>query len=253
MHFLRKLHKWLGLIVGLQVLLWTVSGVVFAWLDQHQVGAEHSTRTPQSAPLSASMALVEPTQWIGELAGAGIHEIKLTTLLDEPVWRVETATGVRLRSAVTGEPFALDDPMIRELAIRHYAGHGQLASVELHPHGSLEARDAGAVWGARFDDRDATALYFAADDGRLVAARNDSWRVFDFFWMLHSMDYRARDNFNNPLAITFAMAALWLSLSGLLLLVRSFSPRRGAGLRIRKREEPAHGAERDAINTGAVE
>jgi Na+-transporting NADH:ubiquinone oxidoreductase subunit F len=36
------------------------------------------------------------------------------------------------------------------------------------------------------------------------------------------MDYQGRDNFNNPVVITFGTAALWLSLSGLLLLFRSF-------------------------------
>jgi hypothetical protein len=40
--------------------------------------------------------------------------------------------------------------------------------------------------------------------------------------MLHTMDYRGRDNFNNPLIVTIGMAALWLSISGALLLLRSF-------------------------------
>jgi uncharacterized iron-regulated membrane protein len=86
----------------------------------------------------------------------------------------------------------------------------------------VEARGAGAVWRAEFDDAARTTLYFAAHDGRLVAARNSTWRWFDFFWMLHTMDYRGRDNFNNPLVITVGTAALWLALSGLLLLFRSF-------------------------------
>jgi hypothetical protein len=36
------------------------------------------------------------------------------------------------------------------------------------------------------------------------------------------MDFRSRDNFNNPLVITVGFAALWLSLSGFLLLFKSF-------------------------------
>lgn len=87
---------------------------------------------------------------------------------------------------------------------------------------SIEARGAGAVWRAEFDDPSRTTLYFAADDARLVATRNASWRWFDFFWMLHTMDYRGRDNFNNPLVITVGTAALWLALTGFLLLFRSF-------------------------------
>jgi hypothetical protein len=40
--------------------------------------------------------------------------------------------------------------------------------------------------------------------------------------MLHTMDYRGRDNFNNPLVILAGTCALWLALSGALLLSRSF-------------------------------
>jgi hypothetical protein len=36
------------------------------------------------------------------------------------------------------------------------------------------------------------------------------------------MDYVGRDNFNNPLIVTIGMATLWLSISGVLLLIRSF-------------------------------
>jgi hypothetical protein len=40
--------------------------------------------------------------------------------------------------------------------------------------------------------------------------------------MLHTMDYQGRDNFNNPLIVLIGFATLWLSISGVLLLTRSF-------------------------------
>jgi Na+-transporting NADH:ubiquinone oxidoreductase subunit F len=46
--------------------------------------------------------------------------------------------------------------------------------------------------------------------------------LYDFFWMLHTMDYVGRDNFNNPPIVTIGMATLWLSISGIVLLTRSF-------------------------------
>ena len=52
-----------------------------------------------------------------------------------------------------------------------------------------------------------------------MARRNDDWRFFDFFWMLHIMDYKERENFNNPLLITVSIFALFTVLAGLLLLV----------------------------------
>ena len=222
MLFLRKLHKWLGLIVGVQLLLWAVSGLVFAWLDHHDVTAEHSVRVPEPAMLSPSIALNEPASWLSIDARGEIYEIQLVPLVDRWVWRIESSSGIELRSAGSGELLALDETLVTQLAQSHYAGHGRLVSVTFQPTPTLEARDARAVWQARFDDSAQTTLYFSADDGRLVATRNDSWRLFDFFWMLHTMDYKGRDDFNNPLVITVGTAALWLSLSGLLLLFQSF-------------------------------
>jgi uncharacterized iron-regulated membrane protein len=161
---------------------------------------------------------VEPESW-----GAGdILEIRLASLLDGWVWRIETTQGVTLRNATTGEPLLLTEPMIRDLATKQYAGSGKITSVLFHPTPTLETRDSASTWEARFDDEQATTFYFSADDGRLVETRNSSWRLFDFFWMLHTMDYRGRDNFNNPLVITVGFAALWLAVSGLILLFKSF-------------------------------
>jgi uncharacterized iron-regulated membrane protein len=225
MNTIRKLHKWLGLLIGVQLVLWAISGLVFAWLDHHEVQAEHSAHPPAPASLAAVPALIEPAAWLHEYAGRTIREIRLTSVLDRPVWRIEAADGVQLRDAVDGQPFTLDEPFVRRMASAFYKGDGQLAAVTHHATPTLETRKSGAVWRVDFNDAPQTALYFAADDGRLVAARNETWRLFDFFWMLHTMDYRGRDNFNHPVIIAFGTGALWLALSGVLLLLRSFRRR----------------------------
>jgi uncharacterized iron-regulated membrane protein len=222
MLFLRKLHKWLGLVVGLQLLLWTVSGFVFAWLDHHEVSAGHSVRAHEPSELPSTMAVAEPAVWLGQYPPGQLYELRLTSLLDVPVWRIELADRVELRRAEDGLRVQLTEPLVRRLALVHYVGDGQLLALTYQATPGIEARKEGPVWQARFNDTKRTALYFAADDGRLVAARNSTWRLFDFFWMLHTMDYAGRDDFNNPLVISAATCALWLALSGVLLLTRSF-------------------------------
>lgn len=231
MKLLRKLHKWLGLLIGIQILLWTVSGLVFAWLDHHDVMAEHSVRPPKSAVLGSERALADPSMWLEEYAGRDVYEVRLVPLLDQWLWRVETAEGVELRHG-DGRRFALDETFVARMAQERYAGSGKLLSVDFQPDPGLETRDAGPVWRAKFDDSEQTTLYFANDDARLEATRNSTWRLFDMFWMLHTMDFRGRDNFNNPLVIAVAMGAVWLSLSGLLLLTRSFRRRSGTSFRL---------------------
>jgi hypothetical protein len=74
MLLIRTLHKWFGLVLGLQFLLWTVSGAMMALLDHHKVSGEHTVAAP--VPLAAPTKLAP----IGDLAaavGAPIHGVKL--------------------------------------------------------------------------------------------------------------------------------------------------------------------------------
>ena len=222
MQFLRKLHKWLGLLIALQVILWAASGVMFAWLDHPKVSAAGSVRSVEASVLTSALVRSEPTAWLDEYAQQDLYDIRAVSLADRWVWRVELQDRVELRALEDGAPLKLDEPWIRRLALGRYAGGGTLTAATLQTQPDIESRSKGPVWRAQFDDPQRTALYFAADDGNFIAARTASWRLYDFFWMLHTMDYRGRDNFNNPLIVTIGMAALWLSISGVLLLTRSF-------------------------------
>ena len=82
---------------------------------------------------------------------------------------------------------------------------------------------AGAYWRVSFSDPANTAIYISASTGEVLERRNSYWRVRDFFWMLHIMDYPGRENFNNPLIISVALVAIWLGISGFLLLFSSFT------------------------------
>src|SRR3546814_8614414 len=80
---------------------------------------------------------------------------------------------------------------------------------------TLEVRDHEApIWRVPFEDGEGTTLYVSGQDGRVLERRNDTWRIFDFVWMLHIMDYTGRQDFNNPLVIMAGSGGLWIALSG---------------------------------------
>jgi hypothetical protein len=237
MRLMRVLHKWLSLIVGLQLLLWTVSGLVFTLLDHDDVTAHGSLREPDTVVMDSNEKLMEPAELIaGSLRPL---DVTLFPLLGEWYYRLRFAERIELRHASDGAPFEISEPVVQMLAAARYSGPGTLQSVLLRQPPLLEAREAGAVWEATFDDREGTSLYFSAEDGHLVTARNDTWRLFDFFWMLHTMDFQNRDNFNNPLVILFATGSVWVAFTGLLLLLQVFGVTRrlesGLGSRARTR------------------
>ncbi len=60
-------------------------------------------------------------------------------------------------------------------------------------------------------------IYVSPVTGEVLKRRNKVWRLFDFFWMLHIMDYRARESFNHWLLTTMSLLAILTSSSGLVL------------------------------------
>ena len=66
------------------------------------------------------------------------------------------------------------------------------------------------------------SVYVSEATGRVVERRTDSWRLFDVLWMLHTMDYSGRDDFNHPLVIAVTFGVLWLTATGVYLLFVSF-------------------------------
>lgn len=220
MSLIRTLHKWFALILGLQLLLWTISGAMMAMLDHHKVSGEHTVAAPAS--LAAPTQLV-PIGTLAEAVGSPVQGVKLRPLHDRYVFEVKAATGTAMFDAANGRRVAIDAAVARRLATAAYIGEGQVNAVELVTQHGLETR--GLVlplWKARFDDADNTTLYVATATGEVVERRNDTWRLWDVFWMLHIMDYSNRTSFNHPLIITVATGVAWLALSGVILLFRSF-------------------------------
>lgn len=86
----RRIHRWLGLVIGIQFVLWTVGGLYFSWTDLDEIHGDHLTRP--RAHLPANVALVSPAQVIERLRSTtrvdSITAIELTSVLDRPTWRV---------------------------------------------------------------------------------------------------------------------------------------------------------------------
>ncbi|MEJ7766352.1 MAG: hypothetical protein WKF89_00975, partial [Chitinophagaceae bacterium] len=73
------------------------------------------------------------------------------------------------------------------------------------------------AWAVTFNHPTNSTVYVSADFGQVASFRNDKWRVFDFLWMMHTMGYKDRDNFNNWLLQAFSIFGLLTILSGFLL------------------------------------
>jgi hypothetical protein len=99
----------------------------------------------------------------------------------------------------------------------------------------------------RFGDEEGATAYVPAELGQVLRIRNDQWRLFDFLWMLHTMDYQGRDDFNNVVLRAFSVLGLVTVASGFFLFALTTPTLR------RRRGQRAARAALDQRATAAVE
>ncbi|WP_377705489.1 PepSY domain-containing protein [Pseudoduganella sp. UC29_71] len=220
----RRLHKWLGLLVGLQALLWMVSGLYMTAISIEIIHGDHLAHLEEGELRPAELA-ASPTQITSPYAG--VTGFRLKQSQGSELYQVRYADGVALVNARTGQRLApLDEKAVRALALSYYQGEGELERLQLLTELPGEvAKRKGPLWRAEFSDGNGTTLYISPSTGDLVAKRHTLWRIFDFLWMLHIMDYDTRDNINNNLLRVAATAGTLFAFSGIWLLWFSFRRR----------------------------
>lgn len=225
----RRIHKWVGLILGLQFLLWALSGSVMALLDMEEVGG-HDMAATHAHPLPSGTVFIDPAK----IAGLGpVSGVTVRDLAGRPVYELRTAKGMRLADAIDGTSVTIDADTARSVA--SMMNEAEIRDVEPLSKPNLEAREhKGAMWRVNFADAANSSAYVSAETGRFLVMRGDTWRTWDFFWMLHNMDYVNRTSFNHPFIIFMAFGVLWLSGTGFYLLFKSFSRADFRWLRRRK-------------------
>ena len=213
----QRLHLWAGLLLGIQVTLWMASGVVMSWFHIDLVRGERTAFSAPAPELEAK-GYASPGGVIAQMDG--VVMVSLRHFLGRPVYEVEGVSERALFDASSGEKISpIEEETAREVARADYVGKGEIETLTLMSDPPHEYRRKRPVWRADFDDRLNTQLYISPETGRVISRRNDIWRLYDFFWMLHIMDYVERDNFNNPLVKAFSAAGLLFSFTGLIMVV----------------------------------
>ena len=72
------------------------------------------------------------------------------------------------------------------------------------------------AWAVTFDHPENFTVYLAADSGQVRSFRTSDWRVYDFLWMLHTMDFVGRDDINNYALRIFSGLGMLMLSSGFL-------------------------------------
>lgn len=191
--FTRNLHRYLSIFVSIQLLLWTISGIYFAYNKIELVRGEQY-RLPKNVEYR-----------IFDRLGTSIIE---TIEYGEKSYKTYPEGNVI-------------KPLTKEEAIKITAQKTTLNPLEvslvteLYP--GAEYRGSLPVYKVKTDTKDDINVYVGYMTGDIGSIRSDSWRIWDLMWSLHIMDYRERDNINNILLRILSILALVTSISGITL------------------------------------
>ena len=221
---LRRWHVWLGWLVGLPMLFWTVSGVVMVAKPIEEVRGTNLIAPPK--PISVSAPLVAP-----KVEGRDVLAVTLEGRADGPRWEIDFADGEsRLADPATGVllPRLGAADAAREVMAR-YTGTAKLVETSRVEANAppLELRRAMNGWRVRMSDD--THFYVDGGSGEIVARRTSWWRIYDFMWGLHIMDLQGREETNNPWVVTFSLLSLAMVLLALTLLPMTIRRSNGNG------------------------
>ena len=210
---LRRYHIWLGWLIGVPMLFWTISGVLMVVKPIEEVrGAALLSDPPpvrMVAPPVAPKIDVRP-----------LSKLTLEQRAAGPRWVLAFADGAsRLADPATGRllPAMSPSDAARELGAR-YTGKARIASVtRIDPaNPPLDLRRPLDSWKLKMSD----GTYFYVDrwTGEIAARRTAWWRFYDFMWGLHIMDLQTREDAHNPWLIGFGIVAAATTIMALLLL-----------------------------------
>ena len=195
------------------MLLWTVSGIYFAFNKIELIRGEQYLLNEDASNLDLT-----------EIKGTfNTKSINIVKRLDKWILRLEGETQVYYRALNGEELMELNELEAIEI-VRQKTSLIPLKAVKINSQsrGSEFRGRKLPLYKVSTESEDNINVYVGAMSGEIAAIRSDSWRTWDFMWGAHIIDYRDRDNIDNFLLKVLSILALISALSGIALFFKTF-------------------------------
>ena len=212
-NIVRNTHKYLSFFISLQLFLWTISGIYFAFNKIELVRGEQY-RLTESFPINFDEV---------KFKRSDVQQVKAIKRLDEIIFVVSASKGIEYLNAL-GTPISkLSKGEVFEIV----SSSSTLEPIDLEEitessKGSeFRGRDLPLYKVTSLNDKDKKInLYLNVFSGEITAVRSLQWRIWDLMWGFHIMDWQTRDKINNIFLQIFSILALVSSISGIMLFFR---------------------------------
>ena len=210
---IRQAHRYIGIFIGIQFIMWTVSGLYFSWTDIDEIHGDQFLKTEMMAPNFSDLG--SPAKFNPEIK---INSLELKEVAGKPYYWINEEI---LQNAKTGEiKKSLSEKEAMEVARQHMIDELEVTGIEritsTGEHHEYRGRPLPA-YVISYNTSENIKAYVSEADGTFRTLRHRDWRWFDFLWMTHTMDYEGRDDFNNIILRAFSLLGLITVLSGFLL------------------------------------
>jgi len=204
----RTFHKYLSLAISVQLLLWTISGIYFAFNKIELIRGEQYLEDEEVTSLD-----------LENLKGTfNVKNVNILQRLNKWIVRVEGESKTYYKDLNGYELAELDKDEAKQI-VRQKTSLTPSSVIKIqYPSTGSEFRGRNLpLFKVNTLSRDNVSVYVDPMSGEIAAIRSDSWRTWDFFWGAHIIDYRERDNIDNFLLKVFSILALISALSGIAL------------------------------------
>ncbi|MGZ9899754.1 PepSY domain-containing protein [Shewanella gaetbuli] len=233
MQWFKKIHKWMSVIVGLQLIIWLITGLFFNLMDHQKAAGRLHYSAPATQQIVNYQNLIEPKQILHQYPD--VVELTTTVILNQPYYLLNVNKGLyahfandyRLVNAQTGQIAELTETMVNHIALAtllldEAESAATIINTQLlYPPIADFLKQQNPTWQVLINNDAETRIYIEAVSGRVIGHSDKHKQFADVFFMLHFMDYAQVGSFNNWPMIAMSFFVLWLSISGFFLVVTS--------------------------------
>ena len=212
-NIVRNTHKYLSFFISVQLFLWTVSGIYFAFNKIELVRGEQY-RLTESFPINFNEV---------NFSRSDVQQVKAINRLGEIIFVVSGSKGIEYLNALGTPVSKLSKSEVFEIV----SSSSTLEPIDLEEitessKGSeFRGRDLPLYKVTSLNDKEKKInLYLNVFSGEITAVRSLQWRIWDLMWGFHIMDWQTRDKINNIFLQIFSILALVSSISGIMLFFR---------------------------------
>ena len=212
-NIVRNTHKYLSFFISVQLFLWTVSGIYFAFNKIELVRGEQY-RLTESFPINFNEV---------KFSRSDVVQVKAINRLGEIIFVVSGSKGTEYLDSFGIPVDKLNKSEIFEIV----SSSSTLKPIDLE---EITESSKGSEFRGRnlplykvtsLNDKDKKInLYLNVFSGEITAVRSIQWRIWDLMWGFHIMDWQTRDKINNIFLQIFSILALVSSISGIMLFFR---------------------------------